>query len=166
MSSAEEILGVFMLSQTATSTYPGGGSWYSALWRTMIGDLVMTEFPIERARTTHEADFKMLWRKLSRQEGGMHSNILFESLCGMTPNHAFFITKMGYMGIGPPHMAPGDQVWFLYGGKVPFIMRKTESQNVNDGRHKLHIVGDAYVHGVMDGEAVADGHQAHNIWIY
>jgi hypothetical protein len=70
----------------------------SALWRTMIGDLVMDEFPIERAKVTHEEDFDALSKVLDG--GELTFNILYESLCGMVPNHAFFITKMGYIGLG------------------------------------------------------------------
>lgn len=42
---------------------------------------------------------------------------------------------------------PGDEVWLLQCAKVPFVLRPRE-----DGRY--YLVGEAYVHGLMHGEAV------------
>jgi hypothetical protein len=146
--------------------YPGRGRWKSAQWRTMVGDLVMDEFPLERAKSAHEADFENLCTLLAQGEQDFAPNILFESICGMIPNHAFFITKTGYIGIGPPNTQPGDQVWIFYGGKVPFIMRRSSSVGAKIERSGMQLIGDAYVHGIMDGEAVPDGHQAYQVTIH
>ncbi|KAK5744570.1 hypothetical protein LTR17_001965 [Elasticomyces elasticus] len=59
----------------------------------------------------------------------------------------FITTERRYLGYGPDSIRIGDQVWILAGGKVPFILRP----KVN-GRFEL--VGEAYVHGIMHGEAV------------
>ncbi|KAK3658343.1 hypothetical protein LTR56_001754 [Elasticomyces elasticus] len=59
----------------------------------------------------------------------------------------FITTERRYLGYGPDSVQIGDQVWILAGGKVPFILRP----KVN-GRFEL--VGEAYVHGIMHGEAV------------
>jgi hypothetical protein len=127
----------------------------------MIGDFVMDEFPIERAKVTHEADFDALSKVLDG--GELTFNVLYESLGGMVPNHAFFITKMGYIGMGPPRTRPGDQIWVFYGGRVPFIMRRNNLHGLQFEFRGLRLVGDAYVHGIMDGEAVRDGHQTHRV---
>jgi len=58
----------------------------------------------------------------------------------------FFLTTSGRMGIGPRCMRPGDIVVVLRGGQTPFILRKKV-----DG---YWLLGPAYVHGVMYGEAV------------
>ncbi|KAF1847615.1 HET-domain-containing protein, partial [Cucurbitaria berberidis CBS 394.84] len=165
MSSSEELVQRFMASQTDLKTYPGGGSWSSALWRAMIGDLIMDEFPIERAKDSHEKPFTQARDRIAQGKPEVPNPVL-ESLRGMVPNHAFFITESGYIGIGPPHTLPGDQVWVFHGGKVPFLMRKFERGDVGDQTNRLTLVGDAYVHGIMDGEAVKDGHDAHTVLIY
>jgi hypothetical protein len=152
--------------QTATMTYIGGGLWSSAWWRTMIGDLVMDEFPVERAKTAHEVDFAKLWQELGDGETDVASNVLYESLCGMIPNHAFFITKTGYIGIGPPNTQSGDQVWVLYGGQVPFILRRSNLCSIKTESRGMQLIGDAYVHGIMDGEAVPEDHQAYQVTIH
>lgn len=143
--------------------YKTGGSTLSAFARTCIGDLIKAEFPIERAKPKHERRFFKLLTSLSECQT---QNLLYESVCGMVPNHAFFVTKLGYIGIGPPEIQPGDQAWVIYGGRVPFILRTQEQDNVLDGAHAFTLVGDAYVHGIMDGQAVGDGHQAQNVWLY
>ncbi|KAI4611427.1 hypothetical protein J4E80_007648 [Alternaria sp. BMP 0032] len=147
-----------------------------ALWRTMIGDLVMAEYPIERAKATHASEFLEIERALNNEEfpqQGHQSNYpphgmsgLFESLCGMVPNHAFFITKRGYLGMGPPTTLPGDQIWVFYNGNVPFVMRKRNTEEVENGYHELRLVGDAYVHGIMDGQAISDEHVTQTAHIY
>jgi len=59
----------------------------------------------------------------------------------------FFVTEKGYMGLGPSSMEEGDIVYVLSGGQVPFIVRPTI---LAEG---LSLVGESYVHGIMDGEA-------------
>ena len=61
----------------------------------------------------------------------------------------FFITKKGYMGLGNFGTKPGDCVCILFGGPTPFIIRDLDA-----GHHQF--VSDAYVHGVMYGEALAE----------
>jgi len=59
----------------------------------------------------------------------------------------FFITTGGYMGVGPPSMRVDDQIVVLFGSCVPFVVRKESS---NDSCYS--VVGECYVHGIMDGE--------------
>lgn len=60
----------------------------------------------------------------------------------------FFIrTKTGYVGMAPHVVEVGDKVAILAGSKVPVILRST-----GDGQFVL--LGDAYVHGIMFGEAI------------
>jgi hypothetical protein len=50
------------------------------------------------------------------------------------------------MGLIPAHAQEGDVVAVLTGGHVPIILRP------RDGYYT--VVGDAYVQGIMDGEAM------------
>lgn len=65
---------------------------------------------------------------------------------GATRNRAFATTANGYYVLGPKVMDPGDIICFLFGGKMPFCLRPW-------GNHFL-LMGECYVHGLMDGEAV------------
>ncbi|PQE20174.1 Heterokaryon incompatibility protein [Rutstroemia sp. NJR-2017a BBW] len=64
---------------------------------------------------------------------------------------AFFVTEKGYMGLGPLSMVEGDLVYVLSGGQVPFILRPTISAE------GFALVGESYIHGIMDGEATVLG---------
>jgi len=60
-----------------------------------------------------------------------------------------FRTRGGYLGMGSVSVEPGDQVWVVKGGDVPLVLRP------KNGRYRL--IGEAYVHGIMRGEAVRVG---------
>jgi hypothetical protein len=141
--------------------YVAGGTWNSAISRTFIGDLIMAEFPVERAKLAHENYLVDLGTALQDNSHGS----INESLCGMVPNHAFFITSKGYIGMGPPHTKSGDQVWILYGGRVPFVLRKAPENSALSETQKFTLVGDAYVHGIMDGQMVQDNLETRTIWL-
>lgn len=59
-----------------------------------------------------------------------------------------FGSKEGYLGLGPPCMAPNDRVCVLFGSRVPSIIRPSGSQ----GEYKF--VGECYVYKLMEGEAL------------
>jgi hypothetical protein len=65
---------------------------------------------------------------------------------GASKNRIFARTKTGYYVLGPKVMKVGDVVCVLFGGKMPFCLRR-------QGPHYL-LVGECYVHGLMGGEAV------------
>jgi hypothetical protein len=64
-----------------------------------------------------------------------------------------FVTQEGYFGCGAQTLAVDDEVWILGGADTPMVLRKLPS-----GGYRL--IGEAYVHGVMHGEAVASMTQA------
>ena len=166
MSEAEGSLETYLASgKTRSTCYPGGGSWNSALWRTMIGDYIMEEFPTERASSSHEEIYKETRRQMAAGKSA-EPNVLLESLHSMLTNHAFFITETGYMGFGPSPTAPGDEVWVFYGGQVPFVMRPSTTEVSGNASWPLELVGDAYVHGLMDGQALQSGVQTRSVTLH
>jgi hypothetical protein len=62
-------------------------------------------------------------------------------------NRRLFITGSRRLGLGPAGMMSGDIVAVLYGGNVPYILRRLE----ND---EWHFVGECYLDGYMRGEAL------------
>jgi hypothetical protein len=61
----------------------------------------------------------------------------------------------------PDAARKGDEVWVVKGGKLPLILRAARSpQSEMTEAAELHprftLVGDCYVHGIMDGEKVPD----------
>jgi len=55
-----------------------------------------------------------------------------------------FVTENGYMGLGPSWMRQGDEVVAFYGFNAPYVIRPSDYGDC--------LVGEAYVHGVMDGQ--------------
>jgi hypothetical protein len=61
-------------------------------------------------------------------------------------NRRFFRTRDGRIGWGAEQVRDGDVVGVLDGACVPFVLRPVEKG--------FEIVGDAFVYGIMDGEAM------------
>jgi hypothetical protein len=59
-----------------------------------------------------------------------------------------FQTQGNRFGIGSQSLKHGNEVWVLAGLSVPVLLKKGSSEN------KRFVVGEAYVHGAMNGEAV------------
>ena len=59
-----------------------------------------------------------------------------------------FVTDTGYMGLGDQHMVEGDVIAILFGLSVACVLRPVMGRP----HGTYEFVGEAYVHGVMDGE--------------
>ncbi|MCJ1247927.1 hypothetical protein MMC30_005142 [Trapelia coarctata] len=58
-----------------------------------------------------------------------------------------FRTRTGYLGLGPQSLRVGDEVWISCSSPTPLLLRP-----IAEGRHEF--MGEAYVHGIMHGEAI------------
>jgi len=67
-----------------------------------------------------------------------------------------FTTRKGYLGIGSSKTRIGDLACVLLGGNVPFLLRPTDELNCQLQLDSLacSFVGQAYVNGIMNGEAI------------
>ena len=65
-----------------------------------------------------------------------------------------FATKSGYLGLGPVSVEAGDTVWIVPGFDLPLLLRHFQHTDAIIGPQRLNLVGEAYVHGIMRGEAV------------
>ncbi|OGM41821.1 hypothetical protein ABOM_009660 [Aspergillus bombycis] len=59
----------------------------------------------------------------------------------------------GLVGLCPPGTKRGDFICILYGCSVPLILRESSKKA---RRNCFRVIGEAYVHGKMDGEALVD----------
>jgi hypothetical protein len=71
----------------------------------------------------------------------------FESL--KANGRRFCVTEKGYIGLVPPHTELGDKVCVVFGASTPFLLR-----DAGEGKHAL--VGECYMHAMMDGEMVPE----------
>ncbi|KAJ3555874.1 hypothetical protein NPX13_g10264 [Xylaria arbuscula] len=96
-------------------------------------------------------------------------------------NRTFLITSDGRMGIGPSAAQSGDMVAVILGSGVPFVLRSRQGPQPQPqpqpqeqeqdwvGNEKKrgqgfqsdywHVVGESYVQGLMNGEAVEGSRQ-------
>jgi hypothetical protein len=58
-----------------------------------------------------------------------------------------FISSKGHLGLGPDRLEVGDSIAVFRGADVPFVLRQGMSE-------QYQLIGEAYVDGIMDGEAV------------
>ncbi|KAF4338665.1 heterokaryon incompatibility [Fusarium beomiforme] len=134
--------------------YAGSGSTDDAFWRTMLGNLIFAEVPVSWASEGDRSAYESFLQHSTR-------NQVYESLRDMVVNQVFFITACGYIGIGPPNLQIGDEIWVLSGGDVPFVLRRHIGRNTSIAFEIDHrsFIGDAYVHGIMQGEVIEGPHQ-------
>lgn len=102
----------------------------------------------------HQANFNAYWKARARARQSMHiekddagdAMRFMVDLKEKAHHRSFFISRRGYVGLGPYFAQPGDLCVVFRGGFVPFIIRPGES----DG--KFRLIGECYVHGIMRGE--------------
>ncbi|KAJ4152488.1 hypothetical protein NW754_004284 [Fusarium falciforme] len=84
-----------------------------------------------------------LWKTLSHR---------FEPFALYFANYKrVFALDSGYLGSGPQDLMVGRSVWLLSGCPTPLILREV------GGGESFKVVGEAYVHGAMFGEAISAG---------
>lgn len=95
-----------------------------------------------------------------RVEGRFEGKSSFAAKLSAVFQRRVFVTRKGFVGLTAKHVRPDDVVAVLLGGQLPFILRQIEDHFV--------LVGEAYVHGIMDGEAMklrkTEGLRTFEIW--
>lgn len=95
----------------------------------------------------------------------------------------FFVTGNEYFGLGPPDIQVGDEVHVLSGTSVPFVLKTLEGDNKEsgieshsgsvqetfemvdaDGMGLYSMVGEAYIHGYMQGQGQGGEWEGICIW--
>lgn len=86
--------------------------------------------------------------KLRKSAAGEDIDGIYWSASRFCTGRKVFSTKSGRLGLGPSGLKEGDICCVLFGASVPFILRPIGSV--------YKLVGEAYIFGVMKGEAVVD----------
>lgn len=66
----------------------------------------------------------------------------------------FAVTANGLFAMVPPNTSIGDVVCLLYGAETPFLLRRKPCHEEQD---VYELVGECYVHGIMQGQALSMG---------
>ena len=101
----------------------------------------------EQAADAYFAATAMITGKMNNIEDWITYAVCLQKNHGRRP----FLCRDGRIGVGPGDTAIGDKVVVLSGCGVPFILRPAQS-----GYECYQLLGEAYVHGIMDGEFVQE----------
>lgn len=163
------------IDQDPSQPYRGGDAISDAFWRTLCLDIdagsaleMNPASKTKRAKPEHESIYMGFWyRELLAhykfpQPDGVRDLSEIDTfnahISRATARRRFFVSREGFIGLGPPGTKVGDKICVLAGGKVPFILRDLEGDERGDNESKpgtyCRLLGDAYVHGLMDGQAV------------
>ena len=102
----------------------------------------------EIAEMAYADDFVATDRGLHETQQVTDFNDISMTLVGRLSTFRAAIDPAGRPCIFPEDALDGDSVFVLPGGSVPFVLRPIQ------GKNAWRVVGPAYVHGMMDGEAV------------
>lgn len=95
---------------------------------------------IENPDALHTDEITMMNELLAKERR------CYDSLAVYIGGRSLYRTSNRYLGLGPDSMRVGDEVWALQSTHVLFVLRKSE----NNAKYRL--VGEAYLHGFMQGE--------------
>jgi len=132
-----------------------------AFWRTLVKnqDEIGREASSEMGPACFEPWFKAMSGSVSHMlealahgqsdESRQRPEPLFNDLVHMACNGTRMArTSRGFIGTVPRGAKVGDRIVVLYGGQTPFVLRRDEERDM------YRLVGDCYVHGLMQGEAL------------
>ena len=123
-----------------------------AFWRTPVADRIRDRYQDGVARRAQADDFEAFITLV--QDAHNHPtlpNKLLQNYLYSVWFHArgrrMFITSRGYIGLGDGRSQAGDIVIIMLGADVPYILREGAID-------QYKLIGEAYVHGIMDGQGL------------
>jgi hypothetical protein len=138
----------------STSTYPHTGepAWM-AYFRTLTADRTALSPRIsERYRSDYFAQFSDVdWQHPSSIPTNLPDSFweeISKAVETIVEDKDLFVTEKGFIGLGHETCAVSDVVCIFSGGEVPYIVRGGQDPCFS-------FLGECYVHGIMDGEAIS-----------
>ncbi|KAH7113299.1 heterokaryon incompatibility protein-domain-containing protein [Dendryphion nanum] len=129
--------------ESNSSSARGAADWS---WTSPAADFTTVRRLVDDDLTVIQDWLPGMWHQVQPRSSNF-SGIEDACLTTVLGRH-FMIGRDGYWGLGPGECRVGDEIWILEGGQGAFVLR-------GDGTElKRRIVGDAFVHAVMDGEVV------------
>ncbi|GAB1195536.1 hypothetical protein APSETT444_004797 [Aspergillus pseudonomiae] len=117
--------------------------FYRAVMKAAQGD-------VTQGKETPESSGKVPTSRFTADAESVSDEETTESLGGEGRDSR---TDNGLFGLCPPGTKRGDFICILYGCSVPLILRQSSKRA---GQPCFKVIGEAYVHGKMDGEALVD----------
>ncbi|KAI1331322.1 heterokaryon incompatibility protein-domain-containing protein [Xylariaceae sp. FL0255] len=144
------------LPPNGDAAYVAGGTLGEAIKHCIIADMGRVNDVIVAAAKDDgifERGVAVDWDLLDRSAAGLSTieakrqRYLINDIKCMSTGRRIFTTAQGYIGLGPAAANVGDKVCVFLGGRMLHVMRP-----IDDGN--FEYVGECYVHGMMDGEAL------------
>ena len=129
-----------------------GGTVLEAFNRTLVADIGRNDITTDELQRGFAVDWNLLNTRtsdLSLLDKKRRIWMLID-IKQTTFGRRLFETEAGLIGLGAAATDVGDSVCVLFGGQVLYLLR--EKSNSDD----WEFIGECYVHGMMDGEAVKD----------
>lgn len=130
--------------------------WEEALWRIPCADQQWHEYTRRRAKLGAQDGLLEILNRNRGEMSGFRDEVkaaawqryylAMQCLYNFRP----FLSKKGYIGMAPEFTVPGDIVCVIFGAIAPYVLRRVSEKG-------FELVGEAYVHGIMDGEAIDMG---------
>ncbi|KAF4637006.1 hypothetical protein G7Y89_g1055 [Cudoniella acicularis] len=145
------------LSYQTRDTFELSEEQQKIVWRTAVADQEIHQgktkprLSNEKVSSVHEAlkdEDLSLTQVQTLIDAGLGD--YYEQLQAVAQGRRPLLTSGGYFGIGPQETQLGDVLVIFLGAHVPHILRRHSEDST------LWLIGEAYVHGVMDGEAMKD----------
>ncbi|KAH7317428.1 heterokaryon incompatibility protein-domain-containing protein, partial [Rhexocercosporidium sp. MPI-PUGE-AT-0058] len=163
--------------------YPGGGTRRDAWWYALCGGCCWGANSIRRINTDDLSFFSAIATEKHMEiapssffaktdtnatpsvffKDGIPSLNHFADIMNMVIStvhgRRLFMTRNGYLGLGREDILVGDKLFILAGGQIPFLLRQSRNEFVpeeesHSSRLVYRLVGELFVHGVMDGEII------------
>jgi hypothetical protein len=141
-------------------------------WRIPCGDLERKGSERRRASTFIKVGYDELrkWiadQSVSHMRTQSHACEAYKLAMGDMHNRRPFLSPDGYVGLVPTQAQVDDLVCIVAGADVPFVFRKLPDggQKQQQQQQCYQLIGEAYVHGIMDGEFVASGAEPETLCI-
>lgn len=125
---------------------PTGETILEAFSRTIVAD-VAKKGPLRERGYSVDWSFWRSIKDYTQQPASPQRRVEWGSLLFATVGRSFVLSDKGYMCLAPGETRPGDEICLLLGGHVFYILRPVGES--------WSFVGECYVHGFMDGEAMS-----------
>lgn len=126
-----------------SADYRTGESVFDAFVRTLRCNLLVDRVPIDHSLPSFTSAKRSIQKLLSNEWSGDQDDVSFPEAV----NKSFITLDDGSMGTTSAATKAGDVICVVLGCPLPVILRANSSGG-------FHIVGTAYIHGLMDAEAL------------
>ncbi|KAH7356047.1 hypothetical protein BKA66DRAFT_446014 [Pyrenochaeta sp. MPI-SDFR-AT-0127] len=156
-----------------SDSYPTGETFSDVWWRTLVANKTEECLPVPQGfgdgllLVDHNIqDFcKFLLSMPPAQTKAQLANIIglpyYRAMYACYTVHQIAVTETGLLVLAPLLAEAGDQICILNGGAVPFVLKSRKRP-----LRGYQLVGECYIHGLMNGEGMQGEYEVREICLY